>query len=341
MRLSIIIPAYKVEQYIEKCIRSLESQDIPKEDYEIIVTNDGSPDRCGDIVEKLQQEFPNIILINQQNQGVSMARNNAMACAKGHYILPIDPDDYVVPDTFSRILSHVESNSIDVMYLGFEIFDANQNAIWHTDYKAQENTIYHGVDGYFVGRGHGVRDPDRSWGMLYRTAMLREFDINYPKNVPYLEDGLFLSKVFAVAEKVAFDHQTFYQRTTRKGSATNSNLFFTDKALRGFINAIKDIQTFSNDNNLKDEKAGLINHVVAKFVILFLSPSISKVNIKAYVKGISVLKKAHLAKLNTYGLRFLYKKHIKMYNFSKLLFPLYFRLTNHPIYLRIFFTRVN
>jgi glycosyltransferase involved in cell wall biosynthesis len=68
MRLSIIIPAYNVADYIEKCIRSLEDQDIPKEDYEIIVTKDGSPDDCQAIIERLQKEFTNIVLINQENQ---------------------------------------------------------------------------------------------------------------------------------------------------------------------------------------------------------------------------------------------------------------------------------
>ena len=105
MLLSIIVPAYKVEGYIERCIRSLEDQDLSKEQYEIIITNDGSPDRCKEIVESLQDEFPNIILINQENQGVSMARNNAMAIAKGKYILPIDPDDYVVPNSFIKIIN--------------------------------------------------------------------------------------------------------------------------------------------------------------------------------------------------------------------------------------------
>ena len=63
-KISIIIPAYKVAGYIEKCIRSLENQDLSKDDYEIIVTNDGSPDNCREIVESLQQEFSNIVLIN-------------------------------------------------------------------------------------------------------------------------------------------------------------------------------------------------------------------------------------------------------------------------------------
>ena len=328
MRLSIIIPAYKVEDFIEKCIRSLEEQDIPKSDYEIIVTNDGSPDRSGEIVAKLQDEFSNLVLINQQNQGVSMARNHAIAVAKGNYILPIDPDDYVLPNTFSRILSHAESEQVDVMYLGFEIFNADHTSVWHTNYEEQTASFYTGVEGYFAARGFDVQDPDRSWGMLYSRKMLDEFGISYPKDVPYLEDGLFLSKVFATAQKVAFDHDTFYQRTTRNGSATNSKLFFSDRAINGFIYAVEDIRNFSERKTLTGEQKGLINHVIAKFVILALAPSMSTFNFRRYFKVIAILKKAQLSKLETHGLRFLYKKHIKMYNFSKLLFPLYFRFSN-------------
>ena len=192
MRLSIIIPAYKVADYIEKCIRSLEDQDIPKSDYEIIVTNDGSPDNSKEIVEKLQQEFNNIMLINQENQGVSMARNNGIAIAKGKYILPIDPDDYVVPNTFKRVLSKADQNDLDVLYLGFEIFDADEKSIWKTDYAIHDTIIYSGVEGYFEARGFEVKDPDRSWAILFKKEMLNKFDITYPKDVPYLEDGLFL-----------------------------------------------------------------------------------------------------------------------------------------------------
>ena len=325
MRLSIIIPAYKVEGYIEKCIRSLEEQDIPKTDYEIIVTNDGSPDKVHEVVEKLQLEFPNIILINQENQGVSMARNNALAIARGTYILPIDPDDYVLPDTLFRILEIAETKDLDVLYLGFEIYDANGVSNWFTDYTEQEKKIYDGVEGYFVSRGYDVRDPDRSWAMLYRKSMLDQFDIKYPKDVPYLEDGLFLAKVFAVAEKVGFKDDTFYQRTTRIGSATNSRLFYSEKAISGFIKAVQDIKLFATKNNLKPEKMELVNHVVAKFVILSLSSSASALNFSEYFKIIKILKENSLIKLERNGVRFLYKNYVEVYNKSKLLFPLYFR----------------
>ena len=325
VNLSIIIPAYDVEAYIEKCIRSLENQDIPKTDYEIIVTNDGSPDNCKEIVEKLQLEFSNIILINQENQGVSMARNNAIAVAKGKYILPIDPDDYVLPNTFSGILALAESKELDILYLGFEIYDANGVSNWFTKYSEQEKKVYNGVEGYFVSRGYDVRDPDRSWAMLYRKSMLEQYDIKYPKDVPYLEDGLFLAKVFAVADKVGFKDDKFYQRTTRIGSATNSRLFYSEKAISGFIKAVQDIKLFATKNNLKPEKMELVNHVVAKFVILSLSSSASALNFSEYFKIIKILKENSLTKLEGNGVRFLYKNYVEVYNKSKLLFPLYFR----------------
>ena len=332
MRLSIIVPAFKVEDYIEKCIRSLAYQDLPQSEYEIIVTNDGSPDRSKEVVENLQKEFDNIILINQENQGVSMARNNAIAIAKGKYILPIDPDDYVLPNTLNRILTGAETKDLDVFYLGFEMFDAHQKSIWHTNFEALKNQTYNGVDGYFIARGYDVRDPDRSVAMLYKKSILEQYNIKYPQHVPYLEDGLFLAKVFAVVEKVGFDDVPFYQRTTRLGSATNSKLFYSEKAIQGFIYAIENIKSFASQNYLKQEQTFLIHHVIAEFLILSLSPSMSTFNFKEYFKIISLLKKANLSKLETQGLRFLYQNQIEMYNFSKLLFPFYFRVSNRLKY---------
>ncbi|MDN3676671.1 glycosyltransferase family 2 protein [Flavobacterium paronense] len=325
MHLSIIIPVYNVEDYIEKCIRSLENQDIPKTDFEIIVTNDGSPDNCKAIVERLQVEFSNLILVNQENQGVSMARNNAIALAKGKYILPIDPDDYVLPNTLGSVLDLAEQHQLDVLYLGFEIFNASGKSVWHTDYSNQEGTIYDGVEGYFVSRGYAVRDPDRSWAMLYRREMLQHYSIHYPKDVPYLEDGLFLAKVFTVANRVGFENKKFYQRTTRAGSATNSRLFYSEKAIQGFIKAVQDVKQFSKQFDFNQKQRGLVNHVVAKFVFLSLAPSTSSFQFRRYFAILKILKQANLNILDGDGVRFLYRSYVKVYNISKLIFLFYFR----------------
>jgi len=326
VQLSIIIPAYKVDGYIEKCIRSLEDQDIATTSYEIIVTNDGSPDRCREIVESLQKEFSNIVLINQENQGVSMARNNAMAIAKGKYILPIDPDDYVLPNTFKAILEIVEKQQLDVLHLGFEIFNATGKSTWHTDYSKQQGQLYDGAEGYFASRGFDVRDPDRSWAILYKNTMLQQFEITYPKDVPYLEDGLFLAKVFTVAKRVGFVNIKFYQRTTRLGSATNSRLFYSEKAIDGFIKAALEIKNFSLKFCLVEKQKYLVNHVIAKFILLSLSSSIE---LKFFTRFCATLKKIKLfgfRKLNSDGLVQPYKKHATIYNFSPLILWSYYNL---------------
>ncbi len=327
MRLSIIIPAYNVEAYIEKCICSLQQQDLDASEYEIIVTNDGSPDKSREIVEKLQKEFRNIILINQENQGVSMARNNAIAIAKGKYVLAIDPDDYILPNTLRRVLSLAESKDVDVFYLGFEIFDQQGKSVWHTNYEALQDKIYNGVDGYFKPRGSAVRDPDRSVAMLYKKTILDQYAIRYPQNVPYLEDGLFLAKVFAVAGKVGFDNTSFYQRTTRLGSATNSELFYSEKAVQGFINAIKDLQLFDSINNFPKDQKLLINHVVAKFTFLPLTSFIGKKSISDYFKFIKKLKALNLNTIQTEGLRLGYHKMAVIFNVSPLLFYIHFAIS--------------
>ena len=168
MRLSIIIPVYNVAEYIEKCVYSLLQQDIPTEEFEIIIINDGSPDNSREVVMNLMKTVNNIVFIDQENRGVSMARNAGIAKAKGEFILPVDPDDYILPNTLKINLEHAEKNNLDVLYLSFEILNAAGKPVWHTDYAIQEKQVYPGVDGYFAARGKGIRDPDRSWAILYR-----------------------------------------------------------------------------------------------------------------------------------------------------------------------------
>lgn len=326
MRLSFIVPAYKVEEFIEKCIRSLEHQDIPQNEYEIIVTNDGSPDQSRQIVESLQKEFSNLKLINQENQGVSAARNHAIAEATGQYIMPIDPDDYVEYNTLSKILQQAESADLDILVTGFEIFDPQGKSIWHTNYSQLAGKVFTGVTGYFVSRGKEVRDPDRSWAILYKTKMIKDYAIDYPKGVPFLEDGCFLVKVFSVAQKVGFVEDLFYKRTTTAGSATVSGVLYTDKAINGFLEAAANLKAFSAKNKLPEQQQGLVNHGIVKYVLLSLFQNVGLKSIVKFKTTVQNIRAKGLMKLPIHGVVEPYDKYAKYFNGSPyLFFLLYWR----------------
>jgi glycosyltransferase involved in cell wall biosynthesis len=319
-RLSVIIPMFNVEDYLERCIRSLENQDIPADDYEIICINDGSPDNCKEIIQLLQKEFTNIVLVDQENQGVSIARNNGIAIAGGKYLLMIDPDDYVAENSLRGVLEYADKADLEVMYLGFAIHDQKERIIWQTDYSKTAGTVFTGVEGYYADRRDDTRDPDRSWAMLYRSDLIERYRIRYPEKVPYLEDGLFLVKVFATANATGFMDFVFYRRTVRPGSATNSSLFYSEKAVNGFITAANDLRKFGNEHLFSGTQKELINHGIVNFVLLSLFPLVRVRSFGRFITTRRKLKRQGYEKLDTSGVAEPYLTYAKMYNVSPLLF---------------------
>ena len=113
MKLTIVIPAYKVEKYIAKCIQSCLNQDVPEKEYEIVVVNDGTPDKSAIIAKEFAAKHANIKVIDQDNQGLSVARNTGIHYSKGDYIWFVDSDDYIADNCLARIIHLIrKSNSV-------------------------------------------------------------------------------------------------------------------------------------------------------------------------------------------------------------------------------------
>ena len=116
--LSVIIPLYNSAQWVEKCLDSVLNQDVPMEQMEIICVNDGSPDNSVEIVRGKSEEvkgkngYSPIVVLDQENQGPSGARNNGMRHATGKYLMFVDPDDYVEPNTFGVLVAQSRNNWI-------------------------------------------------------------------------------------------------------------------------------------------------------------------------------------------------------------------------------------
>lgn len=180
MLVSVILPCYKVEKYVARCIESLLTQDIPKNEYEIICVNDCSPDNTRDVIESYRSRYPNITLIDHStNQTAGGARNTGIMHASGEYLWFVDPDDEVEPDSLRRLYELADKSSLDCLLFGFTVFDEH-GRICET-VKRPVTTQVHGggayVERFFPGR---LSELCMMVNVLYRRQYLLDNGIQFP-----------------------------------------------------------------------------------------------------------------------------------------------------------------
>ena len=119
LKLSIIVPVYKVEKYIRSCIESIFMQGLDDEEFEIIIINDGTPDNSMGVIEDIINQHKNIKVINQENQGLSVARNKGIVAARGEYILMSDSDDLLIYNSLKPLLEKALESKADLVVADF------------------------------------------------------------------------------------------------------------------------------------------------------------------------------------------------------------------------------
>ena len=118
-KLSIIVPVYDVEPYIRACIKSVFKQGLDDNDFELIIVNDGTPDKSMEMITDIIKQHHNIAVIEQVNMGLSVARNNGISKAEGEYILMIDPDDLLIENSLSSLLDIALKTKVDLVVADF------------------------------------------------------------------------------------------------------------------------------------------------------------------------------------------------------------------------------
>ncbi len=242
MKLSIVIPVYNVERYIEKCLLSCVKQDIPYSDYEIIVVNDGTPDKSMDIVLSIAQQYDNIIIVNQENQGLSAARNAGLNKVCGEYVWFIDSDDYIEANSLKRIISFLD-NGLDILQLQFRW-------VYEDGTPAVDEPIYNtdGIrDGKYIIEKGGLFAPAQL--CIYRVAFLRQYNLNFVEGI-YHEDSEFKPRATYYANSINSDTEISYNYLQRSsGSITSS---FKLKNGLDILFVMNNLLQFTIDNDMPD-----------------------------------------------------------------------------------------
>jgi glycosyltransferase involved in cell wall biosynthesis len=200
LKLSIIVPLYNSEKYLPKCLDSLLRQDIPEQDYELILVDDGSPDDSRRIAEEYALRHSNIVVLTQPNKGTSGARNTGIRRAGGKYLCFVDPDDFVLEKSFSALLQRMEEENLDVLRFGYSEVDEQYQPT--TSCKIPESPDYSSrvMDGCtFMAERLGI--ACYVWTFLYRTALLKENDLFFYEG-DYFDDTPWLPRVLSLADRV-------------------------------------------------------------------------------------------------------------------------------------------
>jgi glycosyltransferase involved in cell wall biosynthesis len=221
-KISVIIPVYNVEKYVAKCIESVIKQSY--KNLEIIIINDGSTDSSGEICNKYLEFDNRIIVKNQENQGLSMARNNGLGIASGEYIAFVDSDDYIDYDMFELLHTNLCIYEADISMCniyrinknGKTIIDKSGKEIFH-HYNLQSSTnILLENDKKIIYLGDS--DNNYVWNKLYKKSLFSQ--IYFPRNRMY-EDVFITYKLFEKANKIIISPEYKYYYVQHQNSIVN------------------------------------------------------------------------------------------------------------------------
>ena len=207
-KVSVIVPVYKVEKFIKKCVLSLLAQDY--NNIEIILVDDGSPDDSGTIIDNLKQLDERIIIIHQKNSGVSAARNSGIKIATGEYITFVDGDGWVEANYISYFVQLLENTDCDIA-MNKNNYTKKKCCIEHNSYVVDVETaikwIYMGD--IFVA----------VWNKMYKKKLFKENHIKFNEEIWYGEGMLFNIECLQFVDKVSIGELPIYHQTFNPDSA--------------------------------------------------------------------------------------------------------------------------
>lgn len=222
LALSIIVPIYNVEAYLEDCLHSIYS--LSNINYEVILVNDGSPDNSAAIIERFQQQYPNnTVVINRENGGLSAARNSGLKVAKGDYIALIDSDDYISSAALTNLYQHAIEDNLDIAvaqsltFWGDRTSAAQPLAIPSNILQLAPTSGLHFLEASFNAKYKRVN----CWNKLYKRSFIEQHQLLFIEKLLF-EDVPFTFEAFFAAAKVKAFALDYYYYRQRPGSIMTS-----------------------------------------------------------------------------------------------------------------------
>lgn len=239
MKLSIIVPVYNTEKYLNKCIDSLLNQKL--DDYEIIVVDDGSPDNSSEIIKEYEGKYPDLIkYIKKDNGGLSSARNEGLRHAQGDYIAFVDSDDYVTSDMYKDMYEEAVSKNLDIVACDCAFIYDNHTKIVSSDIPD------------FINTSEGIKKSmisifPAAWNKIYKKSLFKH-GIYFTEGI-WFEDVDFLYRLYPFINSMGVVRKPYYQYLQREGAITSifdERLFHYIKICANIIDTYKQLNLYES-----------------------------------------------------------------------------------------------
>ena len=200
-KITIIVPVYKAEKYLSRCVDSILEQTFP--DFELILIDDGSPDKSGALCDDFARNDARIRVFHQENKGVSAARQKGLDNATGDYIIHADPDDWVEPDMLQTLYNEAIIGDYDVVFC--DLLEDYNDESYYNQQKISTDNSDKVLRDILTGRIHGSL-----CNKLIRTELYTRYNLSFPVGMTYMEDAFICCSVLANHPRISYINKAFY-----------------------------------------------------------------------------------------------------------------------------------
>lgn len=237
-RLSVIVPVYKVEKYIHKCVDSILNQTF--KDFELILIDDGSPDNCSEICDEYAKKDSRVRVIHKENGGQSSARNRGLDIAKGEIIGFVDSDDDIEVNMYKNLIDYMDREKLDIVFCDVYLVRGD---------RVREQSMY--SENKVLNNIQGLKDnlickiDNAVWNKIYKKTIFN--NLRFTEGIVY-EDVRIMYKVFSKSQKSGYLKQSLYYYYKRPNSTIAQS--FNSKSRYDCFRGYKERFEFSIQENL-------------------------------------------------------------------------------------------
>lgn len=256
---SIVVPVYKVEQYLDQCVQSIRNQ--TWKELEIILVDDGSPDQCGKMCEGYKEQDERIKVLHKPNGGLGDARNAGAKAAVGKYLLFVDSDDYIAEELVEKAVKSAEETDSDIVLFDYYYVENGRKEL--RSYDIPQRRALNLADEKRV-----LLAPPASWSKLFRLEFYRRARISFPVGL-YYEDLAMTPQLLLEAERIVYLKEPLYYYVNRQDSIMGSRNY--ERNCRDIVRVLNKVIRYYKAKGMYDRYREELEYLA--FMNVYFEPS--------------------------------------------------------------------